>query len=431
MPTTHPTNVRWRILALIVAAGFVAYFLRSNMSVAGEAMMRDLALSKSQFGFVLAAFAWGYAAFQFAGGVLGERIGARRMITICLFTWGVLNLLVGLMPASGLISVSAILVGLVVLRALMGIAQAPLYPVTGGAMICAWFPVGGWAYPTGLTNVGLTFGAAATPPVIAWLMQEYGWRASFAITAPLGFALAMAWRWYVRDTPQLHAGVNREERALIDEGRPAFATGHASGYAWRRILRDRDVMLLTLSYFCTNFLYYFFFNWLFIYLVENRGMKLLEGGFYAAAPWMTGAVGALIGGVACDRLVRRIGPRWGYRVPAIVGLTLAATFILLAAAVSNPGMAVLMLSLCLASQQASEAPFWTATIALSGRDSATATGLLNTGGNIAGGFGALLVPLLVDKFGWGAALMSAAFFALIAAALWLVADPSRELEKAS
>ncbi|MEQ1693193.1 MAG: hypothetical protein ABMA00_18020 [Gemmatimonas sp.] len=36
MPTA-PSRIRWNILPLIVSAGFVAYFLRSNMSVAGEA----------------------------------------------------------------------------------------------------------------------------------------------------------------------------------------------------------------------------------------------------------------------------------------------------------------------------------------------------------------------------------------------------------
>ncbi|MET0659602.1 MAG: MFS transporter, partial [Steroidobacteraceae bacterium] len=219
-PQAGATIVRWRILALIILACFVGYFLRSNMSVAGEAMMRDLSLSKAQLGFILAGFAWGYAAFQFAGGVLGERLGARRIITLCLLAWGVLNLLVGLVPSAGVLPVTAILVTLVVLRTLMGVAQAPLFPVVGGPMVCAWFPIGGWAVPSGLQNVGLTFGAAATPPVIAWLMQEFGWRASFVITAPLGLALAIVWRWYVRDTPQSHPGVNREELALIDANRP-------------------------------------------------------------------------------------------------------------------------------------------------------------------------------------------------------------------
>ena len=432
--TTHPagpTTVRWRVLALIVAASFAAYFLRSNMSVAGEAMMRDLSLTKTQFGVVLAAFAWGYAAFQFPGGVLGDRFGGRRLMAWCALAWGALNLLVGFMPASGLLSVTATLAALVVLRALMGVVQAPLYPVTTGTMLCAWFPPAGWAFPTGLANVGLTFGAAATPPLIAWLTQQYGWRASFVITAPLGIVLAMVWWWYVRDTPHEHPGISGEEIALIDEGRPSFATGRSPAGAWKRVLADRDVMLVTLSYLCSNFLYYFFFNWLYIYLVENRGMKLIESGFYAAAPWVVGAGGALAGGILCDRLAARFGVRWGYRGPGLVGLVLAAAFILAASMVSSPIIAVVLLSLCLASQQVTEAAFWTATIALSGRDAGTATGIMNTGGNIAGGMGALLVPLLVERFGWSAALGSAAFFSLVGAVLWLFIDPAREMARAT
>jgi sugar phosphate permease len=95
-PQAGVTIVRWRILVLIITACFVGYFLRSNMSVAGEAMMRDLSLSKAQLGFILAGFAWGYAAFQFAGGVLGERLGARRIITLCLLAWGVLPFIIAL-----------------------------------------------------------------------------------------------------------------------------------------------------------------------------------------------------------------------------------------------------------------------------------------------------------------------------------------------
>ena len=426
-----PTTVRWRVLALIVIGGFVAYFLRSNMSVAGEAMMRDLSLTKTQLGFVLAAFAWGYAAFQFPSGVLGDKIGARRIIALAAIAWGVLNLLVGLMPSSGFLSITGTLAALVTLRALMGVAQAPFFPVTGGSMICSWFPPKGWALPQGLSNVGLTFGAAATPPIIAWLVQQYGWRASYVITAPLGLVFALIWWWYVRDTPHDHPGVGVEEQALIDAERPAFATGHAESGAWKRVLRDRDLRMLTLSYLCSNFLFYFFFNWLYIYLVENRGMKLLESGFYAAAPWVTGAGGALVGGIACDRLAARFGMRWGYRAPGMVGLVLAAVFILAAAGVSNPIVAVVLLSLCLASQQTTEAAFWTATIALSGKDAAAASGILNTGGNVAGGFGAILVPLVVERFGWAAALGSAACFSLAGAALWMLVDPNRELAKES
>ena len=79
---THPrgrmTIVHWLILALLFLASFVAYVLRTNMSIAGEGMMGDLGLSQVQLGVVLAAFAWGYAIFQFPGGVFGEVLGAPR-----------------------------------------------------------------------------------------------------------------------------------------------------------------------------------------------------------------------------------------------------------------------------------------------------------------------------------------------------------------
>ena len=96
-----PSGVRWRILALIFAASFVAYLLRTNMSVAGERMMGDLGLTHIQLGAVLAAFAWGYAAAQFPAGVWGGRVGARRALALAALAWGVLNLLVGLVPGRG------------------------------------------------------------------------------------------------------------------------------------------------------------------------------------------------------------------------------------------------------------------------------------------------------------------------------------------
>jgi len=81
------TGVRWRILALIFAASFVAYLLRTNMSVAGERMIGDLGLTQVQLGAVLAAFAWGYAAGQFPSGVWGGRVGARRALTLAALAW--------------------------------------------------------------------------------------------------------------------------------------------------------------------------------------------------------------------------------------------------------------------------------------------------------------------------------------------------------
>jgi hypothetical protein len=44
---------------------------------------------------------------------------------------------------------------------------------------------------------------------------------------------------------------------------------------------------------------------------------------------------------------------------------------------------------------------------------------MNTGGNVAGGIGALLVPITAEAFGWVAALATGSVFALIGVGLWL------------
>ncbi|HEY1252241.1 MAG TPA: MFS transporter [Thermoanaerobaculia bacterium] len=425
-PDARPTGVRWRILALVCVASFVAYLLRTNMSVAGEPMMRELGLTQIQLGIVLAAFAWGYAAFQFPGGAWAERVGSRRAIAIIATLWGAFNLLTAFVPVRGAATVASSLVALVALRALMGAAQAPFFPATGGALTCNWFPVTGWAFPSSLGNAGLTLGAAATGPLIAWLMLRFGWRQSFALTAPLAFLLAAVWWRYVRNSPAQHRAVNAAEIGLIDRGRPeALCEPPRPGTA-RRMLRDPQVLLLTASYFCSNYVFYFFFNWLFLYLVDYRGMKVLESGVYASAPWISGAVGALLGGALCDRLSVRIGKRSAHRRVALTAVAVSGALLLAASAAAGPLLTVALLSLCLGFQQASDAVYWSAAISVSGNHSSSACGVMNTAGNVVGGVGALLVPLIVRLLGWPAALATGAAFAAVGALLWIWIRADRE-----
>jgi ACS family glucarate transporter-like MFS transporter len=412
------TQVRWVILALLFVASFVAYVLRTNMSIAGENMMGDLGLSKIQLGMILSAFAWGYAIFQFPGGIFGNIVGNRRALTIIAVLWGILTLATGLVPGRTVASMTVILTTLIVLRFLMGVAQAPLFPVACGGTIGSWFPVSGWAFPNGLTSTGLTLGAAATAPLIAWLMETVGWRESFLLTAPLAFLIAGIWWWYARDNPADHPRVSKNELDLIDANRPSPKQIVAKKSAWKHMLKNRDILLLAAGYFCMNYVFFIFFNWFFIYLVDVREFKILEGGYFAAAPWMVGAVAASVGGLWCDRLCKRIGSRWGCRIPGIVGLSLAAGLLFLGATAKNPYLAVVFLSLSFGSTQLTEGPYWTAAIFVSGKHASAATGILNTGGNVVGGIGALLVPVTAEAFGWVPALATGSIFAIIGVGLW-------------
>jgi ACS family glucarate transporter-like MFS transporter len=231
-------------------------------------------------------------------------------------------------------------------------------------------------------------------------METLGWRESFILTAPLAFLIAGVWWWYARDNPADHPRISKKELALINANRLSPEQIIADRSIWKRMLKNRDILLLATSYFCMNYVFYIFFNWFFIYLVDIREFEIMEGGYFAAAPWVVGAIAASVGGLWCDRLCKRIGPRWGCRIPAIVGLSLAAGFLLLGATAKNPYLAVVFLSLSFGCTQLTEGAYWTAAIFVSGKYASAATGIMNTGGNVVGGIGALLVPITAEAFGW-------------------------------
>ena len=409
--------MRWVILAILFVVSFVAYLLRMNISVAAKFMMPELGISEVQMGWVFAAFTLGYAVFQIPGGIFGDVVGPRRALALVMLLWVAVTVLTGLIPGQAIVSGSGVLISLVVLRFLMGAFQAPLYPVTAGT-IAEWFPVAGWAFPNGLLSTGLGLGAAFTPPLIAWVMINMGWREAFYVATPIALLIIAVWWWYATDTPANHPKVREQELAFIIADRPAAASEPEKD-VFKRLIRNREILLLTLSYFAMNYVFYIFFSWFYIYLVDVRGFGLLEGGFYASLPFIVGSIAASAGGWVCDRLCKSIGPRWGCRLPGLVGLGLVAGFLFAGATATNQYLAIAFLSICFASTQFTEGAFWSGATFVAGHHTAAATGIMNTGGNLAGVLASPLVPILAERFGWLVALSSGSVFAILAAVLWL------------
>ena len=391
-------------------------------------MRADLGLSEMQLGAVLSAFALGYTIFQFPGGVFGDVVGPRLAVTLMAVAWGLLTLLCGLVPSGA--QVTSVVVGLVAIRFLVGVSQAPIFPVMTGGMVSNWFPVAGWGLPNGLSSAGLTLGGAATGPLVVWLSAELGWRGSFVATAPVAFLLAGVWWWYTRDHPAQHPGVAQREVELIEAGRPPPDVAATQPGIWKQALRNREILLLTASYFCMNYVFYLFFNWFYYYLVEIRGIDAERAGALNAAQWIIGAVGATLGGLLCDRMMRRFGARRGARVLPVVGLAGSALLLAAGAWTTDPMLAVALLAGCFGMNQITEASFWATTIAVAGRHASAAAGVLNTGGNLVGFFGALLVPATASALGWPWAISSGALVALVGAALWLGIRGDREMQVA-
>ena len=410
---------RWVVLGAIVLASFIAYVLRSNVNIVGESMMQDLGMNEYQLGWIFSAFAAGYALFQFPGGMIGDRFGPRRTITVIAVIWTLLTVATAMVPGAETWPIGYTVAALILCRFLVGVTNGPFFPVTIGGTIERWFPASQWGLPNGLSSTGLTLGAAATAPLVVMLMETYGWRNALLFVAPAGLVAALAYWTIVRDDPADHPKMTREELDYIRSERPPADDVDVQSGAWKLALKDKNVLLIALSYFCMNYVFYLFFSWFFFYLVNVREFSASDAGMFTAAQWILGAIGATVGGFGCDMLVKKLGIRRGPRLQCMVALILSAAFLYIGASSDSVMLTVVTLCFSFGFTQLTEAPMWVATMGVAGKHSQVATGVLNTGGNIPGAIGGIMVPAIAGWLGWPAAIISGSVFALVGALLWL------------
>ncbi len=419
---TH--RVRWRIFGFLFAFAFIAYFQQKGLTVAAERIMPDLGISQVQVGWLEWAFVLGYAAFQFPGGVIGQRLGARLTFTLIGSFAFLATVLTPLAPR--LLQGSALFLMLFALQLLMGLAQAGIFPVGSGVME-AWFRPEKWAIIQGVQTMGMQFAAAATPPIVALLMSSVGWQKALFWPALPAIVVIALWARYGRNTPNEHPSVTAAELAELE---PRFLQQSPSTLSGRRIMQvlaNRSILLLTFSYVCMNYVFYLIGNWCFLYLVQERHFNILESGWLAMIPPLAAGLGGGIGGKLVAVLCDRFGIRWGFRLLPMLALPTSGTLILVAVNLNNPYGAVVALALAYAVLEVNEGAFWGATMYIARSDTMSATGVLNTGGNIGGLIGIPIVAYLSGGGHWTAAFVIGTVLALLGAVLWMGIDADKTI----
>ncbi|QUD89371.1 MFS transporter [Phenylobacterium montanum] len=418
----RPARVRWRIFLFLFAFTFAAYVQRTMLSVAAERMMPELGLTQVQIGWLETAFLTTYAALQFPGGVLGQAVGARIMFVVCGVVGVAATLATPLLPA---ISAGTVLFGgLVAAQLVLGAVQAPFFGLLSGTLE-RWFPSRQWALTQGLSSGGIGLGAAAAPAVIASLMVVIGWRAALVwVALPVLVLIGLWWR-DGRNTPHEHPDVGPDELQELDLSAREPSTQPASLRRVLRLLLDRDLLGLSVSYLAMNFVFYMISFWSFLYLIQARHFSELQGGFGAAAPPLAGALGAMLGGFTGSALTARFGAKVGLRITPLIALPAAGLCLLLVAHTDQAMVALAGLALAFGLVEMTEGSYWAASMEIGREDAVAAGGLLNTGGNLGGIVATPLVAALSAHGNWNAPFLVGAGFALAGALIWLVIDPGK------
>lgn len=408
--------------ALLVSGTFLLavllYVDRICISAAKDGITHDLGLTDKQFGWVLSAFAIGYALFQTPGGWLADKFGPRSILTSVVVLWSAFTGLTGWMTGY---------VSMLVVRFLFGAGEAGGFPCMARA-VYSWVPMKERGLVTGINFSGGRIGGALALVLVPWMIQAMGWRNMFHVLMGIGVVWAVAWYAWFRDEPSSHPRISKAELDYIVANRQQSSPG-TSRLPLGAMLASGNMWRVMVQYFCSNFTFFFMLSWLFPFLKKTYQLDPVTAGWYSACTFIAGAIGNIVSGRVIDLIYRSGKWRLSRQLPAMAGFALAAVGVILAAQMNTVGWAVLWLSVAVFGADMTLAPSWAFCTDIGRKHAGAVSGTMNMAGNIGSFVTTLAFPYLLDWTGSPVTFFYvAAALNILAVFLWLGLKPEQPLE---
>jgi MFS transporter, ACS family, glucarate transporter len=421
------THVRFYVLAVGCGLSLLLYLHRQSFVRAHPDIGKALGLNQEQFGNMQSAFLIGYAIFQVPCGLIGDRLGARALLTFLILAW---SLVTGVTALAGYAptSVGGPYVFLLTARFLFGVFQAGFFPVWS-RVIADWIPTTERGSAQGFVWMFSRLGGALSPFVFLGLLDACGtWTTPFWLVAGLGVLAAVPFYAWFRNRPEEMPRVNAAERTLIAAGRPESAPLRGP-IPWLALLTSVNVWGLCLMYGFVGSAGNFITNLLPIYLEVNRQLSPAATTWLSGLPLAAGIISCLSGGVLSDWISRRWkSPKWGRRLSGMVGLTMAG-LVLFAVPWARP-VWLLGTLFCLSffGNDLMIGPAWAACADVGERYAGTISGAMNMIGQFFGAAGMHFAGAMLHEGHTQSLFILFACAYGLAALCWLAVDVTRPLK---
>ncbi|AHF67757.1 D-galactonate transporter [Pseudomonas cichorii JBC1] len=189
MQEPKKTRARYLILLMLFLVTTINFADRATISIAGSSIQKDLGIDSITLGYIFSAFGWAYVLGQIPGGWLLDRFGSKKVYAASIFTWSLFTLLQGYIGEFG---VGTAVVVLILLRMMVGLAEAPSFP--GNARIVAsWFPTKERGTASAIFNSAQYFATALFAPLMGWIVYRFGWQYVFIFMGAIGIVFSMIW----------------------------------------------------------------------------------------------------------------------------------------------------------------------------------------------------------------------------------------------
>jgi MFS transporter, ACS family, tartrate transporter len=400
-------KIRRRLLPFLFLLYVVAYLDRINVGFAALQMKDQLGFSDTVYGLGAGIFFAGYFLFQLPSNLVLQQVGARRWIAVLMILWGVISAGMLLVASSS---------SFYTLRFLLGAAEAGFFP---GVIfyLQSWFPAPSRAEVVALfMTAGPIAGIVGGPlsgALLDWNRRGglVGWQWMFLLEAVPAILLGLVAGFYLPESPGKTGWLTLSEKDWLrcELEREQSKVNNSGAQQERMWWSNPRLWGFALVYFGLNCCTYGIGLWLPSALKNLSGLPNLLLGFLSAVPYLVAASSMVMVGAHSDHTAER---RWHIALPAFCG----ALALLVAGYSRGVTEGVAAFALALAASSSMNGPFWA--MASSRVRAATAAGsiaLINSIGNLGGGFGPYWIGYLKQNTGsFRAGLLSVAILLTLA-----------------
>jgi ACS family hexuronate transporter-like MFS transporter len=404
-------NYRWRIIALLFLATTINYvdrqalsfvmtdgiFKKTLLGLSPETLLTDEHLKqfRIQMGLIDSAFKATYAIGFLLIGWLIDRVGTKKGFAMGIAVWSVASIASGFVSTAGQFAV---------VRAVLGLGEAANFPSAMKA-ISEWFPKRERSTATGILNAGSNMGVITTALLVPLLMQQFGWRGAFLISAGLGVLMLVIW-WVSYSKPENNRSLTATEHEYILEGQLTESTTEpASRLSWLQLARYKQTWAFCFGKIFADPVWFFYLTWLPDFLLTNnqldRKLDLKNFGLPFLIIYLVSDVGSIFFGWLATNLMKKGWSENRARKLTMLICALSVTPIYLIPSVHSFTGVVAMLALATAAHQGwSTNVYAMSTTLFPSHSVATATGM----GGFLGGITSMIVAaatgFIVATFGY-------------------------------
>ena len=407
-------------VSLLLVIGIINYVDRSALSIANTSIQRDMGITPSQMGILLSAFSLAYAFSQLPLGMIIDRLGSKISLGAALLGWSVAQ------TASGLINSFSAFIGL---RVVLGIGEAPMFPSAAKAL-AVWFEAQKRGTPTGIVLSSTCIGPCLAPPLLTLLMITWGWRGMFIVTGVFGILVAVCWFAFYKSKARYLAELPAEEREQllatqahkqpVASARPSLRAQLA---AWAELFRHKSTWGAVLGFMGVIYMLWLHLTWLPGYFEREHGLSLYQTAWVVSLAYVFGALGTIVAGRICDRLVKNGASVLGSRKRVVVAaLFAAAAFTVPLSFASGFMLSVALLCCALFSVNMASSTAWMiANTVVDSQRVASFGSIQNFGGYLAGSVAPIVTGFSIQQTGsFASAFLISAAVAAVAAMAYVL-----------